>query len=139
MSKIIAFLKFIGSGLITLGTLIGLVSSFDKTAKILVIIFVMFFLVVFIGTYLYYLIRTGIWNLRDRPYSINILLITGLLIHLLSSGFILYCSQHLFPSKQESKNLLVTTLPFFIIAVAIGIYDIIKFYRTWKARHLKSS
>src|SRR6476620_3263078 len=112
MTKIIALLKFIASGLIILSILVGLIFSFDQSAEILVSIIVMGFFLVFIGMYSYYLIQTGIWNLKDRPYSINILLIIGLLIHLVSSCFLLFYSQHLFPSKQVSNNLLFTTIPF---------------------------
>lgn len=138
MTKIIALIKFIASGLIILGILVGLIFSFDKSSETLVTVIAALLSFVFGGLYSYYLIKTGIWNLKDRPYSISFLLIIGLLIHFMCSGLLLFYSQRLFPSTQIANNLLFTTMPFFIIAIAVGLYDIMQFYKTWKTHRLKS-
>ena len=89
-----------------------------------------------INKVLNYLIRTGIGNLKDNVYSLNIFLIIKLVIHFLSTVALLIYSLYLSPSKEASGNLLFTTLLFFIIGIAIGIYDTKQFYKSWKGRRL---
>lgn len=52
------------------------------------------------STYLYYAIRTAIWNLFFKPYRINILILLGLLIHLFFVYMSLLISFEFIPKMQ---------------------------------------
>ena len=133
MIKLLGFLKFFASAILLIGTLVGLFFSINDTTEVLIIVISSLFLLSVVGIYIYYLIRTGIWNVKDKAYSINIFFVIGLVIHFLSTISLLIYSQYLFPSKEESSNLLFTTLPFFIVGIAMAIYDTKQFYKSWKA------
>jgi hypothetical protein len=116
--------------------LMGIIFSLNETTEVSIIIISSLLLLAFTGIYAYYLIRTGTWNVKDKEYSVNVILVIGLCIHFLSTISLLIYSQYLIPSKEESKNLLFTTLPFFVAGLIMGIFDAKQFYRRWRASRL---
>jgi hypothetical protein len=138
MLRIIGILKLSGAFLFILCLLVQFGFSFANSNEIWVNIFATFLITLFSFPYCYYLIKTGFRNLKNEPFSVNILLGIGLLIHFVCCIFLIIYSQHLFPSKEASNNLLFTTLPFFAAAMYVGVQDSIIFYKSWKASRISN-
>jgi len=81
------------------------------------------------GLYIYYLLQTGLRNFKNKSYLINIWLLIGLFFHfLLILAAFYYSTIH--------TKLAITTIPFAIIGLAIGSYDLKKFFQIWKNKKL---
>lgn len=137
MINFLAKLKFVAAAVLVLGVLFGVYTSFNKSDDISTTLIVDILFAIIASPYCYYLIKTGIWNLDNKVYTINILLLIGLVVHFIIAILLLIYSQHLFPSEEVSKQLLFTTIPFCLVGFAIGIYDAKQFFVGWKAKRLK--
>lgn len=69
MIKVFAFLKFFASVILLMSILVGLFFSLEKSTEVLIIVISSLLLLSFAGLYSYYLIKTGIWNLKDKNFS----------------------------------------------------------------------
>ena len=135
MIKVIGILKFLVSLFLILGVVIALFSSHQKEKDLSIILAISLLFFAFASFYSFYLIKTGIWNLKEINYSKNIFAIIGLIIHFISIVSLLIFSLSISSSKQTSIQLFLTTLPFTIIGFVIGIYDGKQFYKNWKKNH----
>ena len=82
------------------------------------------------GIYIYYLLKTGLWNFKKKSYLINIGLVIGLLLHFILILVAFYYS-------TIYTKLALTTVPFAIIGLAIGTYDLKQFFQIWKSKKMQ--
>lgn len=127
MKQILGICKFIAAFTLFLGLIISFINLTVKYEMLIILLTILIVSVVF-GCYIYYLVQTGIWNFKNRTYAINIFLLIGLFFHFTFTFLILYYG------SQFTKELLFTTIPFAVIGLAIGTFDSIKFYWTWKSK-----
>jgi hypothetical protein len=129
MKKVFAFIKFSFAFVLIAAIVVSFALSFEATLPVVLAGIVV---TAYVGTYSFYLVRTGIWNLNNQNYSVKPLALIGLLFHFFSMSYFLTSSLNTFTSKTESIKLFYTALPFFISGVGFGVYDSIKFYTGWK-------
>src|SRR5205809_5298013 len=92
MPKLIAVIKFFACVIVIGAVIAGILTPSDSSLDSLVWITVIIIFIAFGALYSYYLIKTGTWNMREQPYSLNIAALIGLLIHFISSGLFVYGS-----------------------------------------------
>jgi hypothetical protein len=127
MKQIIGVLKIGASLILLLGLANGLsivFKKYDTLTSIMAIICT----VVIGGIYIYYLIQTGLCNIRSQLYSTNFFALAGLLIHFVLTIWATYYG------SLFTKELMLATLPFSVIGFSIGLYDITQFYKGWKLK-----
>lgn len=129
MRQIIGILKFGAALTIATGCVVSftiVLRKYDPVVSILAIILVGSIY----GLYTYYLIHTGLKNLKKKVYLINAWLIIGLFLHFVFLLVTLYyCT--IYPEMA------ITTIPFAIAGLAIGCYDLKQFFQTWKSNRIK--
>lgn len=125
MKQILGILKFGAAFIIFLGLIISIIDLKMKDDMLVTVLTVLIAIIVF-GCFIYYLVQTGIWNFKNRTYTINIFLLFGLFFHFIFTFSALYYG------SQFTKELLFTTIPFAVLGLAIGTFDLIKFYWTWR-------
>jgi hypothetical protein len=82
------------------------------------------------GSYFYYLIRTGIWNLLSKNYKVNFFILAGFLLQI--GVFILITHFAIF-----RKPLPVTVIiAIIVIEIIISCYDFMNLYKGWKIKRL---
>ena len=125
MTKIIGILKFIVS---VGGTVVIIMTCFNLKTKDLVERIISLGIIFLVGgIYIYYLTLTGIWNVNNRTYKTNILLILGLLIHFI---FVLTATYFSYTS-MPFKGFLTSSIAL-IFAIAIGVFDVKQLIFGWK-------
>lgn len=81
------------------------------------------------GLYIYYLLETGLRNFKNKGYLINIWLVIGLFLQFIFTlGALYYCTIY--------TTMALTTVPFAIVGLAIGIYDLKQFFQIWKSKKI---
>lgn len=136
MKTLLAWLKFIASGVLMISILFEIFSTLNQSGEIYITIIVDISLVLIAAPFCYYLIKTGIWNLNNKTYSLNTFLLIGLAFHFIIAILLLIYSQYIFPSKEVSKQLLFTTVPFCLVGFVIAFYDAKQFFISWKKQQL---
>jgi hypothetical protein len=81
------------------------------------------------GVYIYYLILTGIWNLKNRAYKTNIFLFVGVVIHFIYIFALIY-----FSYTSAPRNVFFTSLFASAFGMAIGVFDTNQLINGWKNR-----
>ena len=127
MVKVVALLKF----MVSFAGFVFVIMTFfnlkmnnitEKIAAIAIIALIC-------GIYIYYLILTGIWNLANKAYKINVLLIAGILIHFVFISALVYFSYTSFPFAVFLTSAFVSCF-----GIAIGVFDAKKLLGGWKNR-----
>lgn len=126
MPRFIAIVKFLICFFLTTGLLISFFLTPDLSSTSIT---VESFLIAISATYIYYLIKTGLWNLYSNPYVLKVPIIIGLLIHFVSVGYFIYFSIDNFSLQKQGLH---TLIPFWLFALFIGVYDIIQLYKSRK-------
>jgi len=127
MTKIIGILKFIVS---VGGTVVIIMTCFNLKTKDLVERIISLGIIFLVGgIYIYFLTLTGIWNINNRTYKTNILLILGIIIHFIFLITIIYFSYTSMPLKVFLTSLITS-----IFAISIGVFDARQFILGWKNR-----
>ncbi|HUZ57739.1 MAG TPA: hypothetical protein VMU83_03050 [Hanamia sp.] len=121
MAKVFGILKFIVALLIFAGVCTSAFIQLSKEKDIIINILAIIIVAIFSACYLYYLIKTGIWNIKQLNYKISILLIVGILIHFLFLSLLTYMS-----FKGIDKTTGYTVLPFSLLLLVFGLYDVYK-------------
>ena len=129
MKQIIGILKFCASLLFLGGCIISFINVLKKYEPIVGILAVIIVATIF-GFYIYYLVQTGLRNFKNRNYTINISLVIGLIFHFFLIFLALYYS-------TIYTRMAVTTVPFALIGLAIGVSDFKQFYQIWKNKKLQ--
>jgi hypothetical protein len=116
MNYVVGAIKFIGAIIFSLSIIIVSYMYLEKstTDKIIAIVV----LLVFGGFYIYYLIRTAIWNVRNLQYKTDVLFWAGLAIQVLS----LICGLYL--GITSDRSFLLTTMMILIFGIMVCIYDL---------------
>ena len=127
MKQIIGFLKITASLILLLGLANALSVIFKKYDTQTFIINTITIIATG-GNYIYFLIKTGVWNIKNQLYFINIFLLIGLLYHFIITIWIGYYG------SLFTKELMLLALPFSVIGLIIGIYDSVCFYNSWKLK-----
>jgi len=128
MKQLVGISKFFVCFTLSLGCVISffnLAKNYDNLITLLASTIVS----MIAGVYIYYLIQTGLWSLKKKTYSANLILILGLLLH-----FIIIFSA-IYYSIQFTKELILTTIPFALLGLIIGLYDLKEFYYSWKTKN----
>jgi uncharacterized membrane protein len=91
------------------------------------VLLVVLFIFLIFGLYIYYLVRTSIWNFNGSFYKRNIFVFIGLVIHFIFIGLCLwYETRHY---KEQFFFTILLIIPFMLLC---GLYDARNFYRLWK-------
>jgi hypothetical protein len=129
MRQLIGICKFGAALLIIIGCIVSFTIALRKYEAIIGILTVMILASIF-GLYIYYLLQTGLWNFKNKSYLINIGLVIGLLFHFIFIFAAFYYS-------SIYTKLALTTVPFAIIGLAIGTYDLKQFFQKWKSKKMQ--
>jgi hypothetical protein len=127
MKQIIGFLKIAASLILLLGLANALSIIYKKYDTITCIVATVSIFAIG-GNYIYFLVKTGLWNIKKQPYLINIFLLIGLLFHFIITIWAAYYG------SLFTKALMLTTLPFSIVGLSIGIYDSVRFFESWRLK-----
>ena len=127
MARVAGILKFMVSvaGTVILIMLIFNLNMDDRVQKALTIAIIS----LVYGIYMYYLILTAIWNMNDRVYKVNILLIAGVLLQFSLIIGVLYACYTRLPIRVFITNCFAST-----IGLIITFYDSTQLYKSWKNR-----
>lgn len=126
MKVLVGILKFLGAFFVLVGSLVSLLQEKlgNLTAILQVSIAALFF-----GFYIYYLVKTGTWNLRKAIYKWNVLVLIGLIIHLV---LIVLCIYHAIRHpKDQFLPTIMLVIPFMLLT---GLFDVNQFYKLWQVR-----
>jgi hypothetical protein len=126
---IAGIIKLIFSLIICVGCLSAIIDTGVFSGKLKMLFPVMSLLVV-VGSYLYYTIRTAFWNLHGKSYRVNLPLVVGVIIHI---GFIIYSAIDFVRFHAIDKVIMV--MPFILIGFLIGVYDFRRLLKNWKSRN----
>ena len=126
MKVLLGIIKFLGAFLVFAGFSNSLVRENLGDWKVL--LQVLLILVIF-GIYIYYLVRTGIWNLNNSFYKKSTFVIIGLAIHCV---FIVLCLYY--EMRHYKKDIFFTVMLVIPFMILCGLYDFKKLYRLWKSK-----
>ena len=129
MRQLFGVLKFFASLILAISFITCIKISFNNYSGAAIAFAILAYFLIF-GVYVYYLVRTGLWNFKNITYSINTLLIIGFLLHLCFCIFMIY-----YVVVYHSAFLLTVIPVIVLFAFSISIYDSIKF---WKGRNQKN-
>jgi len=129
----IGIIKLIFSIIIFVGCFLAIIEPgvFNSAIRTLSAVAV---LIVVVGFYLYYAIRTAIWNLFNKSYRGNVPLLIGVIIHLI---FIVYSAVDF--ARFYAIDKAITVTPFILIGFVIGVYDAKKLYKSWNYKWGKTT
>ena len=136
MKKLAGVIKSFAAFTLIMSIAVTFILNTDKSFEMIIGMIAITF---YVGFYSFYLIKTSIWNFKDKLYSLQPIALIGLTLHFLSIFLLLLYSQNLFPAPIASLNLFYTTIPFFIIGILVGIYDSVLFYHGWKQNRLQKA
>lgn len=131
MKQLLAYLKFLTAFMFLSATGTSMFANFDISIEDLVLLIPLFIL---FGVYLFYLVKTGIWNLKDEYYLKSPLAITGLVIHFLGIIILLIWSIDAITTDSEKQPPFFAVIPMVVLGILMGIYDIYKFNQGKKFR-----
>jgi|HubBroStandDraft_6_1064221.scaffolds.fasta_scaffold475225_2 hypothetical protein len=130
MIRIIGIIRFIICFVLSMIELSLLITDkYDSSQSIIgsgivVLLFVFF---------AYYLIRTGIWNLKKRDYKVGVIILISFLFYLALIISLIYYS---IVGKLFSPFTIVISS---IFLFTISVYDVKQFYTNWKTNNIKSN
>ena len=129
MKQLIGIFKFGAALLFIVACVVSFTIALRKYEAIVGILAVMILASIF-GLYIYYLLQTGLRNFKNKSYSINVWLVIGLFFH-----FILIFTAFYYSTTHT--KLALTTVPFAIVGLAIGTYDLKQFFQKWKNKKMQ--
>ncbi len=91
-------------------------------------------LLVVVGFYLYYAIRTAFWNLFKKTTRGNLPLLVGVIIHLI---FIVYSAVDF--ARFYAIDKVIIVIPFILIGFVIGVFDVQKLFKSWNYKWGKTT
>ena len=129
MNQIIGIIKLLGVLIFSIGIVVAVYTSIQIHKSDTEVI-AMTILCLLGAVYVYYLLRTGIWNTKNIFYRMNIFLWLGFLFHMVFVFFAFYWG------ISRGLSFFLTVLPLGIFGIVIGIYD---FTILLKRRRIKGS
>ncbi|MEJ7823152.1 MAG: hypothetical protein WKF85_12570 [Chitinophagaceae bacterium] len=126
MRQLLGVLKFFASLILVISFISCCKISFNSYTGAAIGLAIMAYFLIF-AVYIYYLLRTALWNFKKVGYSINALLGIGFLLHLFFCIFMIYYV------VAYHAAFILTVIPVIVLfALSISIYDFIKFWKGWK-------
>ena len=126
IEKLLGVIKIFISFIVLGGCLMAFIDpkKYESTIGTVAVIIVGLIVV----TYLYYLVKSALWNLNSKLYRINLFILLGLLIQF----GIVYLFFYL--TFFYAKQITLPILPILIVVLAINVYDTFKIYRAFKCK-----
>jgi cation transport ATPase len=126
LKVLLGIIKFLGAGIVFAGFSNSLVRENLNDWKVLLQVLL---IVLIFGIYIYYLVRTGIWNFKNGVYKKNIFVIIGHVIHCVLTFLCLY-----YEMRYYKKEFFFTVMLIFPFMILCGFYDFKKLYGLWKSK-----
>ena len=127
MEKVIGILKFVASGCLSIFCIMVYFNL--KSVDVQTIIGTSI-VVCFLGIYIYYLITTGIKNVKEQAYRFNFISIIGLFLH-----FIFMVGLIAFSYKIGDLKLTLTSILPALFGIFVGVLDSRKYTALWKSKN----
>jgi hypothetical protein len=136
MIKFIAFAKFGWALVIIASVLTNFFIGFEGTFTELLVFMGIF---LFLGPYMYYLIKTGLWNQKEERYLLQPIAVIGLIFNFILVVFMLVFSINWSSSETGNSSPGYIMIPFMLPGILIGGYDILQFREAWKYKKFLGS